>query len=258
LRVASPWVNPMTWIIAGLAIWAVRGKVSLGLWGLTAGLIAAGFVLSSVPLPRGFDGFNSVLRRIPNFPGPLNQLIRKNLRAMLTTLDLYCGLLLSVLTLGVRLSSVALPPEALMVMTILIVIALSSYAQCLFGLDGKGGLARYRLLPLSGWQVLAAKDIAFLLVAMLLTLPAAPFGGLGGALIALAIGHDHSVNEPRPQVRWRFSTGAPFVWEGLGQVAAIAVAASSIILYSRWLIIPCIAACIGSAWWYGRELEKLS
>ena len=34
-----------------------------------------------------------------------------------------------------------------MAMTLLVVVALSSYAQCLFGLDGKGGLSRYRLLP---------------------------------------------------------------------------------------------------------------
>src|SRR5579872_2802138 len=36
LRAVSPWVNPVTWAIAGVAIWMARGKVSLGLWGIMA------------------------------------------------------------------------------------------------------------------------------------------------------------------------------------------------------------------------------
>ena len=35
-----------------------------------------------------------------------------------------------------------LPHEAFMAMTVLTVGALSSYAQCLFGLDGEGGHSR--------------------------------------------------------------------------------------------------------------------
>ena len=32
LRAVSPWINPMTWAIAALAIWAARGSVTVGLW----------------------------------------------------------------------------------------------------------------------------------------------------------------------------------------------------------------------------------
>src|ERR1035438_3403437 len=46
LRAMSPWVNPMTWVIAALALWAARGSVTVGLWGLAAGLFAAGFAIS--------------------------------------------------------------------------------------------------------------------------------------------------------------------------------------------------------------------
>ncbi len=54
LRAASPWVNPMTWLIGAGAVWVARGKVSVGLWGLCGGLIAASFVLSTLPVaPRG-------------------------------------------------------------------------------------------------------------------------------------------------------------------------------------------------------------
>jgi len=74
-----------------------------------------------------------------------------------------------------------LPAEALFPLTMLVTLALSSYAQSLFGLDGDGGLTRYRLLPVPGWQLLAAKDAAFLLAAMLLCLPLDPLAGLAAA-----------------------------------------------------------------------------
>ncbi len=253
LRAASPWVNPMTWAIAALAVWMARGKVTVGVWGLATGLAASGFVLSSLPIARG----HGLWRRLPAFPGPLNHLIRRNLRAILSTLDFYCALLLSASTLAFRLALPALPHEAFLALTLLVAVALSSYAQCLFGLDGKGGLSRYRLLPLPGWQVLAAKDAAFLLLAIPLALPLAPLAGTGAALTALAIGHGNSVNAPRPQARWRFSTGAAFLPHGLMQVAAMAVAASCIFYYSVLFLIPCIAACAGSIWWYGRSVDRM-
>lgn len=252
LRIASPWVNPMTWALAILAVWSARGKVTLGLWALSAVLVASGFVISSLPVSTD----RRFWRRVPTFPGPLNQLIRKDLRQMLSTLDIYCALLLSVGGLAFRLSGRPFPPEAQMAITVLIVIALSSNAQCLFGLDGKAGLSRYRLLPIPGWKILAAKDAAFLVIAVLLTLPVAPLAGLGAGLAALAIGHLHSVTFPASQVRWRFSTGGSFWPQGLMQVGAIAIAASSILLSSVLLLIPCIVACLGSAWWYGRYIDN--
>ena len=124
-------------------------------------------------------------RRVPQFPGPLNQLVRKNMREILATLDFYCALILSLAVLAYRVFGPALPPEAFMAMTVLVVGAMSSYAQCLFGLDGEGGLSRYRLLPVRGWQLLLAKDVAFLAVVIPLTLPlgraAGHRRGAGGA-----------------------------------------------------------------------------
>jgi len=249
LRAASPWVNPMTWLIAGGAVWVARGKVTAGLWGLCGGLIAACFVLSALPIaPRG-----GLWRRMPHFPGPLNHLIRKNLRGMLSTLDFYLALLLSVAALAYRASGRNLPAEALLPMTLLVVVALSSYAQCLFGLDGESGLERYRLLPVSGWQVLLAKDAAFLTLAVFLVLPLEPLAGFGAALVALAVGHYATVSHQREQVRWRFSAGAPLV-EGLAQCALIAMA-GSLVSHSVWVIGACVAAWAGSVWWYGRRWD---
>jgi len=255
LRVLSPWINPLTWVIAGLAIWTVGRTMTFGLWGLVAGIFAAGFLLSDLP----FAPAQGLWRRVPNLPGPLNQLVRKNLREILSTLDFYCALILSLSAIGFRVArvampTVAIPTEAYMGMTLLVVLALSSYAQCLFGLDGEGGLSRYRLLPLRGWRLLAAKDAAFLLVALALTLPLAPLVGAGAACVALAIGHSPSVHRPRRQTRWRFSTGAS-IMNGIVQIVSMAMAASTIFT-NPLVVLPCVAGWLVSLWWYGREMEK--
>ena len=251
LRAVSPWVNPMTWLIAGLALWAARGRISLGLWGLAAGLVAAGFVLSDLPVAS----LGGLWRRMPQFPSRLNQLIRKNVRELLSTLDFYCALILSGATLLYRAFGPPLPREAFLAVTILAVLALSSFTQCLFGLDGAGGLSRYHLLPLRGWEILAAKAAAFLAIAIPVVLPLAPLAGLGAALVALTIGHEPSVNRVRAQTRWRFSTGAS-VMLGLGQAAAMGMAAAGIFLTSVWFLIPCLAAWLISLWAGGRAIER--
>jgi hypothetical protein len=255
LRLLSPWINPLTWVIAGLAIWTVGRTMTFGLWGLVAGIFAAGFLLSDLP----FAPAQGLWRRVPNLPGPLNQLVRKNLREILSTLDFYCALILSLSAIGFRVArvampTVAIPTEAYMGMTLLVVLALSSYAQCLFGLDGEGGLSRYRLLPLRGWRLLAAKDAAFLLVALALTLPLAPLVGAGAACVALAVGHSPSVHRPRTQTRWRFSTGAS-IMNGIVQIVLMAMAASTIVA-NPLVVLVCVAGWLVSLWWYGRELEK--
>lgn len=251
LRAFSPWVNPMTWVIAALALWAVRGKVTGGILAAAAGLFIAGFLLSELRIPPGI----AMWRRVPHFPGPLNQLIRKNLREMLSTLDFYCALLLSLATVAYRAAGFALPSEALLPMTVLVVVALSSYAQCLFGLDGPGGLSRYRLLPLRGWQILVAKDAAFLLIAAVLVLPLAPLPGLGAAVATLALARGTAVEDPRPQTRWRFSAGASPV-RGIVEVMVMAAAASAIHFTSPLVFLLCAAAWAASLWWYGRVLNS--
>ena len=116
------------------------------------------------------------------------------------------------------------------------------------------GLTRYHLMPLAGWRILAAKDMAFLMVAVVLTLPLAPLAGLAGALAALAFGHAPSVEERREQTRWRFSSGASF-GNGVVQTLALAGACVTAFRISALILIPCALACAGSAWWYGRRLS---
>jgi len=247
LRLLSPWFNPVTWLLAALAIWR---SVTLGLWVLVAGFFAIGFVAPSLPFGAG----HGLWRRVPHIPGPLDQLLRKNLRQALSTLDFYCGLVLSAGALGARLAG-QLFPEALLPMTILVMLAISTQPQSLFGLDSEGGMTRYRLLPVRGWQVLAAKDLAFLLTALLLTSPLRPLAGLAAALMLLALGHSTSVNRRREQVRWRFSEGSGF-GAGMFRAAATIAAAASAADLGPLILLPCAAACAGSVWWCGRGLER--
>jgi hypothetical protein len=249
LRIASPWINPMTWGIAALAIWGADRAITVGLWALIAGLVVAAFLISAIPLPHG-GGF---FRVVPSFPGALNQLMRKNLREILSTLDFYCAAILSIAMLAFRIFGPPLPREALMAMTVLVVGAMSSYAQCLFGLDGEGGLSRYRLLPLRGWQLLFAKDAAFMAALLPLLLPVAPLAGFGGALLALAIGHAPTTSRSLEQTRWRFTTGGA-IGNGAVQMIAIAMTVSAIFSTSLWFLPVAIAAWVGSLWWYGRVL----
>jgi hypothetical protein len=249
LRLASPWVNPISWLLAAGAVFVARGKVTLGLWGLVAGLIIAAFAISAAPWRHRGESW----RAIPHFPGAVNHLIRKNLREMLVTLDFYCALAVSLITLTFRIWG-KLPAEAMLPMTALVAIALSSYAQCLFGLDGESGMERYRLLPLRGWQVLAAKDAAYLGLAIPLALPLSPIPGACAALVALAVGHSATVKRQKPQARWRFSAGAP-IPEGLAQAVLTGVAASAVM--NNLLFAPvCVVVWAGSLWWYGRLWER--
>lgn len=245
LRILSPWLNPVMWIVAALAVWK---HVTMGLWALAAAAFAIGFLLPSLPAAR-----KGMWRRVPHFPGPLNHLIRKNLRETLSTLDFWCSAIVSVFCLGFRAAGL-LPAAALLPMTIVTMLALSTYAQTLFGLDGEGGMTRYRLLPVSGWQILAAKDVPFLLCAVLMTLPLLPVAGLAAALTALAIGHYVSVTRRSHQMRWRFSSGVSF-GTSIFQVVVMSATAAAVRTMPS-LIVLCAGVYAWSAWWCGRAIEQ--
>jgi hypothetical protein len=180
--------------------------------------------------------------------------VRKNLRETLSTLDFWCSALAGGACLGYRAAGL-LPADALLPMTILAMLALSTCSQTLFGLDGDGGLTRYRLLPVRGWQILAAKDVPFLLAALVVTVGLAPASGAAAALAALAIGHHSSVTHHSDQVRWRFSSGVSF-GASLFQIIVM-TAAAALVRTLAPLLAVCAAAYVWSVWWYGRVLEEL-
>ncbi|MBL8177467.1 MAG: hypothetical protein JNK48_22510 [Bryobacterales bacterium] len=206
LRAAASFLSPAIWLI--LVILALGGTrfhlLSLQLLALVvavnAGVLWVESALARAPRLR-------LQLYIPAFPGATGGLIRKNLREMCHVLDLYLAAVLCSAGAIYRLTAASPEPDAVFMITLLVVLALSTYAQQLFALDIERGLVRYRLMPLRGWRILLAKDAAFLIVATPLLLPLQPVAGLSAAFAALAFGHQTSVLHAHPQARWRFVAG---------------------------------------------------
>lgn len=132
-------------------------------------------------------------------------MVRLNLLQIFSLLDLYAALLLALSATVYRLQHGKTEPEALSFSAMLVALALSTCAQCQFGLDS--GLSRYHLFPIRGWQVLFAKDVAFLIVLVVLVLPLSLGPGLAFGLIAIAVGRYPSLILRPAQSRWRFTGG---------------------------------------------------
>lgn len=254
LRIASVWLSPAAWITIGILLLAARPSMGLRFLVLALTFHAAGLAFSFVPT---FDARMNPLRRVPAFPGQLGGLIRKNIREMLTILDVYAAIVVSVSGLIYRFAIRNPEVEAFFGLALMLVLALSSYAQCLFGLDSEGGFARYRLSPLRGWQILLSKDIGFLATVFVLALPLSLITAMAAGLIALAVGHHTTVRIPVPQAAWRF-TGSPSFGISVVQTVAMFGAGGAAHRVSALTLIPCAAMYLVSLWFYGRELDGLA
>jgi hypothetical protein len=246
-------LTPPCWIAAAMALFGGPGWRRAALWILLAALLLnLAFLLGERLLARR-PGLNP-FRWIPAPPGSLGGLVRKNLRELLHSLDAWLALAVAAAGGLYRLLAAHPAPEVGFGCALLVVLALSTCAQNLFAAEGAAGLERCRLLPVRGWRLLLAKDLAFLGLILALTLPLAPVAGLAGGMAALAVGHQASVTRQVSQPAWRFTSSSS---SGLGllQVAALFVAA---ILCHRgsplWLL--AVAATLGgSLGWHGRRLE---
>jgi hypothetical protein len=208
LRTASLAFSPMLWLALLLILRTTRSASALGL-------------LAIPVLTHGMARPNwQPLRRISALP----EMIRNNLRQMFSVLDAWVAILL---TVGGVLARVRQIPAAATGMSILVALALSTWAQCLFSLD-RGGITRYRLLPLAPWRILLAKDAAFLGLLLLLTLPLDPAAGLAFGFVALAVGRYPALRLRLPVERWRFTSGR--VLFGVMQAAFGAAAAEHVAL----------------------------
>ncbi len=192
--------------------------------------------------------------RIPAPSGTMGALMRLHWREMLRTLDPYVALLLTLCALLYRFSGKPLDPAAPRILSLVVVLALSTEAQVLLGIDGSGA-ERYRQMPIRGWQILLAKDLAFLVLTALLVAPLQVGSGLTAAVAVLAIGHYRSVTTPIPQLRWRFTSGVLFP-DGVMQIAALFAAGNAVATLGWRIIVPCIAAWALSIWLYGRAWDR--
>jgi hypothetical protein len=255
LRFASVALSPVLWITVVILLRTARLSVSLSFLA-----IGAAVQLVSVSGARCALVWNP-LRRIPQFPGPLGGLIRNNLREFLTLLDPYLAIMLSVAGSAYLFLYRHPDPSAPPIISILIALALSTYTQSLFGLDLGSGMTRYRLLPLRGWQVLLAKDAAFLIVLILLILPFTIGTGLTFGLVALTLGHHSSVYLKIPQKQWRFAGGRLLPVGALQALGGVAAAFGEL-AYGAIVLVPVLALWALSVWFYGwrweRQLHRLA
>jgi hypothetical protein len=244
IRAASLLLSPVLWIAAYVLLGAG--------WKLASQIVVIGIAaqLVSLAFKRGAPQL-SILRFIPAPPGVTGQLMRLHWREMLTTLDPYVGLLLTVAATLYRLSGVQLDPAALPILSMIVVVTISTSAQVLIGLDGAGA-QRYHLMPLKGWQILLAKDAAFLVLMLILIAPLEIPATFTAGLAALAIGHAHAGELPAQQ-RWRFTSGV--MWPtGAFQMFAIFAVGNGVLKYGYPFVALTIVAWIISLLWFGRKV----
>jgi hypothetical protein len=251
LRVASLALSPISWIFLFLMARKAGWAVALSFLSLAVtiqALVAIGSLLA-LAAPRW-----NLLRHVPQPPGRLGGFVRNHMREMLCLLDIYLAILLSVGGSVYRLNAHA-DPAAFPVLSLLVVLALSTCTQSLFGTDFDSGSTRSHLLPLRGWEILLAKDMAFLAVVVLLVLPLSPLCGLAAGLAVLALGHHVAVLRPLPLRRWRFSSGRVLPVGILQLIACFAFG-----LGEEWRGPGVLAVATGgylaSLWFYGRLWEQ--
>lgn len=252
LRLTSIVLSPVLWIAFAILLAKAQWKTALLFLAVAIGIQSL-TVLASQAAKRAPQW--NLLRRLPHFPGRLGGLIHNNIRQMLTVLDTYIAVLLSVASAAYRLLAHKPDPHAFPILALLVALALSTYAQCLFGLDARSGLTRYRLLPLRGWQILLAKDIAYLAILLVLVLPLDALPGLTAGLAGLAIGHHAAVLTPSPQKRWRF-TGGAILPVGIFQI--FSGTALGIAEHREGILYFALAAALFtvSLFWYGRVWDR--
>ncbi len=247
LRLASLGLSPIVWILVVLMVRTARLRPVLELTAVFAVLQA--LLLVSKQIGRRVPRWN-LFHLVPRFPGTLGGLMQKDVRQILSTLDFYIACLLAMAAVAYRWLSSTPDMAAIPVMTLIVVLALSTWAQCLFGFDGPAGVMRYRLMPLRSWRILLAKDLAWFVVLTPLVIALSPLTGFTGGLVALAIGHHGAVRKPMPQQRWRFTAGRLFPI-GMVQVAAMFAAGTAVERLSLWFLPGAFVVWAGSVGVYG-------
>jgi hypothetical protein len=245
IRIAGLALSPAFWLFGTiLCLWQGIG-IALAFIVLAAIIQSAVFLFSR-------KLHLHPLRWIPRPPGRPGGLIQIELRHILSTLDVYTALMLSLAGTAYRIFAKSPQPDAFPVIAVLIAIALSTYAQRTFGLDSPGSLARYRLLPLPAWQLLLAKDLAYLAIAGALVLPLSFKAGVTFSLLALAIGRHPSLHRRAPQKPWRFTSGDPrfgALQVILGGVAGLASVRTSIGFLYLAIGLYAVSLYMGDRWW---------
>jgi hypothetical protein len=248
VRVVSWLLSPIVWI--GIAL-ALRLGWQLGALAISGGAVVQLLKKAAKRLPGITGGW---LLWVPAPPGALGAIMRLQWRGMLRTLDPYVALVLSGSTTVYRFSGTTVDTEALRIMALVTALALSTHTQVLLGIDGAGS-ERYLQMPLRGWQILLAKDLAFLAMLAVLVAPLDLAGGVLAGIASLVIGHHVSVLNVMSQTPWRFTSGALIPW-GLMQTVALFAVGNAVRMLGLPLIAGCLVAWASSVVFYGWEWDR--
>ena len=254
LWIAKLLYSPLVWLLVLLYTAWIGPAGGAGLLALAVGVHAlTGFAMAAATRLNG----RSPRLRLPPPPGKLGGLARVSLWHMVRSLDVSAATLLCVAGSLYRFGSErfgarAAEPEALPVIGMMVALALSTYAQRLFGMESPGALQRYRLLPVSPWRILLVKDLVYLTLASLLVLPLSWMAGVAFSLVALAVGRYPSLRQRAPQSPWRFTGGD--LRFGLMQVVGGSLAGFAAVRLTRWsLLVPALLWAVslwqGQRWW---------
>jgi hypothetical protein len=218
------------WLPAAWVAGAARGDgPGWRLLGLAVTAIA-GFGLSVMSLRRllaqpaeGLGGVRTRQRTMTGLPGvppELGVTAVKELRYLLRTLDAMLGFTFGLIAAAWILLRPEQAPKVLVFCLPIIVLNEMVMPLNVFGLDGTA-VDRYRLLPLSGRQVLLSKNLAFLLVVLAeIALPiaaglwrvgimftaAALCAALAVVLLMISWGNQTSVRSPTPRAFFNFDS----------------------------------------------------
>jgi hypothetical protein len=225
LRIAGLLLNPAFWLFAGLI--ALRSGVAIAA-GLVVLIGAARLLAPGLARPQP-----AIATGMP--------LLTNNLRQMLCVLDTWLALAIGIGGGLWRLLTSHSDPDAFPILGMLAALALSTYAQCLFAFDDDAGLTRYRLLPVAGWRIVLAKDVAFIIVLVAALLPLSLPRGLAFGLGALTLGRYPTIRLRLAQQRWRFTSGR-VLWGVLQCVVGVALP-----------LLAAVPLYLISLWWAGRD-----
>lgn len=243
------WLNQLSpgRLVAELGLgepWAARLGALTALAALAGGAVFLSFrrTLQNPP-ERGLSlGRSGRPWRIPGLAEPLAALLEKELRYLGQTLDWRLGLIASLgFSLYAALAPDGVPERLLLVAVALLLIGFDAAIPFnVFGLDGQA-VDRYRLLPLTGAQVLRSKSLAFFAVFAVQLVPlwivitarsglllggASVLSAAGSALIAASWGCFGSIRAPARREFYNFDSR-----EQVGGILSVLVggAASGII-----------------------------
>lgn len=249
LRAAGIALSPAFWLLGGvIVLWA---GVAVGLCFIAFAALVQLLVFCAARVTGGESPFR-LLTYVPRFPGTLGGVVQVSLRHILSSLDFYTAVMLSVVGTSYRFCAAKPQVDAFPILALLIALTLSTYAQRMFGLESPGSVARYHLLPVAGWRILLAKDVAYLGVLATVALPLGLAPAMTFGLIAIALGRYPSLRQTARQTAWRFTGGD--IRFGALQIVFGGLVAMGNMRTSHWFFAVAVGTYVlsliaGDFWW---------